>query len=457
MPRELTIIYEPAEDGWWVATIPEVPGAFSQGRTKAEARANALDALSELTAAREPTLPAHTHLGGSCLLMLMALSTSITGCFLPMRSYENPQLRAQFEKEFSSRELDPIEGFWRSDNEYAEGVGVIYRTDPSLNDGFPFASRTISVHPKRLLPYSPDYTRVGARFKPSLDAGAYHGQMLMVQGARHFWVDSTGRLLDPTTLEYSVQTDTPVLGGSTQRAYLIGPDRVLKSRLAMTHTSRPEAIEVPKSSHGSGFLVSRSHIVTNQHVVQGATDIKCFVNSLEVGAKCIASDPDTDLAILELAAPCSATIQPFRVGRSAEARQGQRVFAMGFQIAHLLGNRLSVHEGILSGLSGLEDRTSQFQVEMSVHPGGSGGPLLDERGVVIGIVTSKLGFGYLLNTGDIPQSMLFAVKSDWLQPLLTTARVMEGIESPASEATLLSLDELTAQFAPAVVRIETTR
>jgi predicted RNase H-like HicB family nuclease len=48
MPDELTIIYERGEQGWWIATIPEVPGAFSQGRTKEEARANVLDALSEL-------------------------------------------------------------------------------------------------------------------------------------------------------------------------------------------------------------------------------------------------------------------------------------------------------------------------------------------------------------------------------------------------------------------------
>lgn len=51
-PRELTIIYERGAEGWWIATIPEVPGAFSQGRTKAEARENVLDALAELMAAR---------------------------------------------------------------------------------------------------------------------------------------------------------------------------------------------------------------------------------------------------------------------------------------------------------------------------------------------------------------------------------------------------------------------
>jgi predicted RNase H-like HicB family nuclease len=52
MPNELTIIFEPGQDGWWIATIPEVPGAFSQGRTKEEARENVIDALTELMAAR---------------------------------------------------------------------------------------------------------------------------------------------------------------------------------------------------------------------------------------------------------------------------------------------------------------------------------------------------------------------------------------------------------------------
>lgn len=52
MAHELTIIFEHTDDGWWVATIPEVPGAFSQGATKDEARANVLDALEELMAAR---------------------------------------------------------------------------------------------------------------------------------------------------------------------------------------------------------------------------------------------------------------------------------------------------------------------------------------------------------------------------------------------------------------------
>ncbi|HRS28550.1 MAG: type II toxin-antitoxin system HicB family antitoxin [Phycisphaerae bacterium] len=52
MLNEFTIIFERGENGWWISTIPEVPGALSQGRTKDEARQNALDALTALMAAR---------------------------------------------------------------------------------------------------------------------------------------------------------------------------------------------------------------------------------------------------------------------------------------------------------------------------------------------------------------------------------------------------------------------
>lgn len=52
MNRDVTIIYEWGEDGWWIAEVAEVPGAISQGRTKEEAKGNVLDALQELLIAR---------------------------------------------------------------------------------------------------------------------------------------------------------------------------------------------------------------------------------------------------------------------------------------------------------------------------------------------------------------------------------------------------------------------
>lgn len=52
LPREVTSIFEPGEDSWWIATIPEIPGAFSQGKTRDEARENVMDAAAELMSER---------------------------------------------------------------------------------------------------------------------------------------------------------------------------------------------------------------------------------------------------------------------------------------------------------------------------------------------------------------------------------------------------------------------
>jgi len=52
MDEQLTILIEPGDNGWWIATIPEVPGAISQGRTQQEAREMVLDCLHELMAFR---------------------------------------------------------------------------------------------------------------------------------------------------------------------------------------------------------------------------------------------------------------------------------------------------------------------------------------------------------------------------------------------------------------------
>lgn len=74
MSTHLTIIYETGADGLWVATIPEFPGAFSQGKTKREARANVLDALSELMAARRELALKHRPRGAEVESVAMLTS-----------------------------------------------------------------------------------------------------------------------------------------------------------------------------------------------------------------------------------------------------------------------------------------------------------------------------------------------------------------------------------------------
>jgi hypothetical protein len=171
----------------------------------------------------------------------------------------------------------------------------------------------------------------------------------------------------------------------------------------------------------------------------------------------IAQDQRSDLALLKLDGESPADVPTLRLTDSAKVTQGERVYAMGFPLTDVLGNELHVHDGIVSSLFGFGGRASEFQVEMSLNPGNSGGPLLDAGGRVIGIVTSKLGLGYAIQTGTIPEGVTFAIKTDLIRPLISAAGASGQVEFDMAEPTLMRLEDMTATFGKGVVRIEAER
>ena len=147
--------------------------------------------------------------------------------------------------------------------------------------------------------------------------------------------------------------------------------------------------EVPQGT-GSGFLWDdRGHVVTNYHVLQGATAAKITLADQEYEATFVGGAADHDLAVLQIRAP-GAKLVPIRVGTSADLQVGQKVFAIGnpFGLDHTLTT------GIVSALG----RTIQsvantpiddaIQTDAAINPGNSGGPLLDSSGRLIGVNTA---------------------------------------------------------------------
>ncbi len=367
-------------------------------------------------------------------------------------SWENQTLKAQYEAEFAKRDLDPIEGFWRLENEYVEGVAVIYRVEPSKNLGFAYATRLLEERRKQYLPYPMWGDRIAGRLKAGLEAHVYHGEGLMMRGRREFWEDVTVKFLDPTTIESTIHTSGPVLGGTTQRAYFVGPQAELEKRLAAIKEGK-WAKEPPTVAGGSGFLVSRTLVVTNFHVVDGLDNAHCFIDNVPFEAVVLARDRDNDLALLRLASPAQDTIQPLKLGRASKVKRGQKVHALGYPLTDVLGSELRAHTGIVSSLSGYEGRSTQFQVEMSLNPGNSGGPLLDEHGHVVGVVTSKLGIGHMLRTGNVPEGVAFAVKADLIEVLAAAVGASDEI-AHAAEGDPMELEAIVDRSANAVVRVE---
>ena len=140
---------------------------------------------------------------------------------------------------------------------------------------------------------------------------------------------------------------------------------------------------------GTGVIVNRDgSILTAFHVVHGATSIRVsFFDGTRSRAKILSSEPDNDTAVL-VAERMPEVIVPAVLGGRVEV--GEETYAVG----HPLGYVDSLSSGVISGLgrtARAKDGTTLsglIQFDAAVNPGNSGGPLLNRRGQVIGIVTA---------------------------------------------------------------------
>jgi S1-C subfamily serine protease len=149
------------------------------------------------------------------------------------------------------------------------------------------------------------------------------------------------------------------------------------------------------AGEGSGFIVDdRSHVITNHHVVQGATGVTLhLLDGTTAEARVVATDPTNDLAILSADIPATAR-GVVRLGDSDTVQPGQAAIAMGspFGFGH------SITAGIVSAVDREFEGSRRspalaglIQTDASVNPGNSGGPLFDDTGAVIGVNTMGVG------------------------------------------------------------------
>ncbi len=149
-----------------------------------------------------------------------------------------------------------------------------------------------------------------------------------------------------------------------------------------------------QSGQGSGFVIDRQgHIVTNQHVVAGATEIEVdFPSGLKSWAELVGTDLDSDLAVIRVDVP-EGELNPLPLGDSDSLKVGQRVVAIGnpfglsgtmtIGIVSALGRTLDSERGAPGG--GFFTSGDIIQTDAAINPGNSGGPLLNLRGEVVGV------------------------------------------------------------------------
>jgi S1-C subfamily serine protease len=160
---------------------------------------------------------------------------------------------------------------------------------------------------------------------------------------------------------------------------------------------------------GSGFYISDNGIlVTNHHVIKGGNRFLLVdpKHQSTIPAKLLAEDPGNDLAILK----SDTKSKPIPIAAAFNLKRGEDVLTLGYPKPNLQGNQQKATFGRVNADTGIMDDVRYAQVDLPIQPGNSGGPLIGDNGVVIGVITSTL------NAEN--QNVNYALKIDYLFPLL---------------------------------------
>ncbi len=300
-----------------------------------------------------------------------------------------------------------------------------------------------------------------------------------------------GRLGDKTTVIREESFTRPATEASFQRG-------TRKSINAIYRASAPGVVHIDTASKvqqaadpffgnsfggtqtqralGSGFVIDKAgHIVTNYHVVRGATSIEVsFSNNERFKATVVGVDPSTDIAVLKVDVK-SRALRSLPLGNSDDVRVGDQVIAIG----NPFGLDRSVTAGIVSAVQRRIEAPNQLsiahviQTDASLNHGNSGGPLLNAQGQVIGVNAQietggqsqgNVGIGFaipintvrdvvaeLIKNGKVEHAFL-GIEGKTLEPsiarlfhLPATSGVLVAVVRPGSGAAKAGLKAATNQ------------
>ena len=328
---------------------------------------------------------------------------------------------------------------------YANGIGIIVSynlrnewvlgfTSPSFNlskgETFPIDVTFDGQSQVRLFGTAINDKLVSALLVPNA-LRDFKKTSLMVAVAKggtfQFKLSSTGSLL-PVLSNCLTKTKATGVANAGDFTIVSPPKPPVVAKPVATNTqaatsdnNKPSKLGIQS---GTGFVVSQSgHIVTNNHVIDGCIgDIHGNLSGeAQVSLRIVSTDGTNDLALLQ--GP-PGSFKGVASIRDKSIRSGDNVVAIGYPFHGLLTSDFTVTTGIVSSLSGLLNDTRFLQISAAVQPGNSGGPLLDSKGQVVGIVAAKINaLKFAKATGDMPENINFAIKPGALRDFLDNSVV----------------------------------
>jgi S1-C subfamily serine protease len=201
---------------------------------------------------------------------------------------------------------------------------------------------------------------------------------------------------------------------------------------------------------GSGlFIDNDGYVLTNVHVVNGCKSIAVkALHQPPVPGVIEALDPKNDLALVRIREGYGAPVT-FR-SQSRPARLGENVMAMGYPLFGILSNEPKATFGQVNSVAGINNDYTLLQVSAPVQPGNSGGPVMDESGMVLGVVVSELSPQVAARIGVVPQNVNFAIRGELAQIFMTAHGVPFAQEASGHR---LRNDEIAAKAEAATAQV----
>jgi S1-C subfamily serine protease len=182
-----------------------------------------------------------------------------------------------------------------------------------------------------------------------------------------------------------------------------------KRNVVPSTQERTNSNKVIYASSGSGFAISNDgHIITNNHVIEGCQNVKIHHKGKTITASVLTFDPRNDIALLK------GDFRPSTVFPLSDEKPEllQDIYVAGYPFGRRISTSVKVTKGIVSSLTGIGNNFSNIQIDAALQPGNSGGPILNEKGNVVGVAVAKLDIKKILeNYGTLPENTNFGVKT----------------------------------------------
>jgi TonB family protein len=349
------------------------------------------------------------------------------------------------EPEWVEWRLGQYAGQYRGElkNGAPNGYGV-FSVRRKKTDDFPWVSATISGRWKDGAPEGKvnvslegdDDEFKSAQYAGEMNAvGEFHGYGVLTIEANEGVASIVGTWKDDKPWNANVWAD-----GEKVWEYIEGEDP------SDNRSDEPPVSQKPSGrliGTGTGFAIDPYYIVTAEHVLSKCSAVNIRHGDQTINGRTVATDASNDLGLIKLQKSVTATAKLRSGGR---IRLGDMVANYGFPLFGEISTSATTTKGNVNNLSGPGNDSTMFQFDAPTQPGNSGGPLLDQSGNVVGVVSSQLSKRYAENSDHIAQNVNFAVKSSVLENFLETNNIPFETARSTKNLTLADLAQKAEAF-----------